>query len=274
MPSPVRTTTTIATTTTTVAVSTPPSSSSSSSSSARKRKSYAVTDINIEPTPLASKVIDDDDDIDFKDEVITIPHKPSHIINNNPRKTKLTTHESYLIYSNIFEYSTICWMYIRLKVTTTIKIYIPEFSGQWILFPGQYVDPIWSQIKLMMINKLIGDTAKLANWGQIRVICIYSNQCDDVQDVFRILKSLVNEGILMKGKIYYKRDIDILNNIDSMSISGDDKKKGKTNNYYIGNIISSTKIEMLKTNFYDDQNDTYISKRVANFENNQSQYYD
>lgn len=92
-------------------------------------------------------------------------------------------------------------------------------SGKWMLFPqAEDVNRIWALIATATADGELGHAAKVAtddgagNMGS-RLICIYTEDFSDREDVKRVLKRLVGMGLVMgKGPmgeergIYYKAD--------------------------------------------------------------------
>ena len=79
------------------------------------------------------------------------------------------------------------------------------------LFPTvQHVDETWSKIAKATVANELGMSAKVATnqgqrEGQGRLICVYTKDYGDVEDVERVLKGLVRLGVVPRGKgIYYK----------------------------------------------------------------------
>ena len=92
-------------------------------------------------------------------------------------------------------------------------------SGKWMLFPmAEDVDRIWALVATATADGELGHAAKVAtddgsgNQGS-RLICIYTEDFSDKEDVKRVLRRLVGMG-LVSGKgpmgeergIYYKAD--------------------------------------------------------------------
>lgn len=104
------------------------------------------------------------------------------------------------------------WLYAKRKV----GIY-PEYTirgGKWLIFVSdRNVDRIWIKIKSAVENGRLGSLAKVAtakvNPGfanSTRVICVYTYDWKDEQDVKRIREELRRMGIVRK--ITYKTDED------------------------------------------------------------------
>ncbi|KAJ5161109.1 Isopenicillin N synthase [Penicillium capsulatum] len=85
-------------------------------------------------------------------------------------------------------------------------------TGKWMLFPAvRNVDSTWKTIAAAVVNGDLGGCAKVATGdgsGQSRLICVYTKDFGDKEDVKRVLKALVDEGLVdERGKpIYYKCD--------------------------------------------------------------------
>ncbi|PSN64764.1 DUF1917-domain-containing protein [Corynespora cassiicola Philippines] len=84
-------------------------------------------------------------------------------------------------------------------------------SGKWMLFPGPSdVTHVWRLIVDATINDQLGAGAKVAPKKGVsgsRLICIYTRDYRDAEDVLRVLKQLVSMGLVQKERgIYYKSD--------------------------------------------------------------------
>ncbi|KAJ9492751.1 hypothetical protein VN97_g489 [Penicillium thymicola] len=85
-------------------------------------------------------------------------------------------------------------------------------SGKWMLFPTvDRVDEFWGAVVRTMEKGELGDVAKVATddgGGENRLICVYTNDFGDVEDVKRVVSKLVDIGLGGKGPrpVYYKSD--------------------------------------------------------------------
>lgn len=85
-------------------------------------------------------------------------------------------------------------------------------AGKWMLFPtSRYVDSTWEMIATAVVNGDLGDCAKVATddgSGKPRLICVYTRDFGDKEDVKRVLRTLVDLGLVNEQKqpIYYKCD--------------------------------------------------------------------
>ncbi|KAJ5970732.1 uncharacterized protein N7479_000650 [Penicillium vulpinum] len=85
-------------------------------------------------------------------------------------------------------------------------------DGKWMLFPTvDQVDKSWKTVVKAMEKGELGDAAKVATddgGGQSRLICVYTADFGDVEDVKRVVSKLVDLGLVGKGSrpIYYKTD--------------------------------------------------------------------
>ncbi|CRG88200.1 hypothetical protein PISL3812_05227 [Talaromyces islandicus] len=86
--------------------------------------------------------------------------------------------------------------------------------GKWMLFepPGQ-IDDYWTTIAAATSRGELGIQAKVATSSSSssnndRVICVYTHDCEDKDDVRHVLESLVGLGLVREGQrpIYYKCD--------------------------------------------------------------------
>ncbi|KAI1835784.1 hypothetical protein DTO006G1_9482 [Penicillium roqueforti] len=85
-------------------------------------------------------------------------------------------------------------------------------NGKWMLFPtvGQ-VDEFWGVVVRAMEKGELGDAVKVATnggSGASRLICVYTADFGDVEDVKRVVSNLDDLGLVGKGprSIYYKSD--------------------------------------------------------------------
>ncbi|KAI9723646.1 MAG: hypothetical protein M1812_000946 [Candelaria pacifica] len=86
-------------------------------------------------------------------------------------------------------------------------------SGKWMLFPmPEHVNKTWSLIATAVVNNELGSTAKIAtDEGKgdrvSRLICVYTDDFSDTDDVKRVIAKLVEMGLVERSKsIYYKCD--------------------------------------------------------------------
>lgn len=85
-------------------------------------------------------------------------------------------------------------------------------SGKWMLFPSVAdVDSTWKTVVTALDEGKLGDAAKVATdegSSQARLICVYTRDFSDKADVKRVLKALVETGLVDEESrpIYYKCD--------------------------------------------------------------------
>lgn len=90
-------------------------------------------------------------------------------------------------------------------------------SGKWMLFPKQEsLDDSWAKIVQGVVDGKLGTAAKVATAGSerkggeaVRLICVYTANFEDLQDVKRVLGGLVKMGLMpveRSRSIYYKCD--------------------------------------------------------------------
>ncbi|KAK8153584.1 translation initiation factor eIF 4e-like domain-containing protein [Phyllosticta citrichinensis] len=84
---------------------------------------------------------------------------------------------------------------------------------KWLLRPSIIDAPrFWKQICLGVLDGRLGHTAKIAttsitNPEDIRLICVYTKDCFDIEDMKRVLRALTEMGLAFKDHaIYYKTD--------------------------------------------------------------------
>lgn len=89
-------------------------------------------------------------------------------------------------------------------------------SGKWLLFDSfDKIDEYWKLIMNALDSNSLGPSAKVATSkvkegfesNKNRVICIYTENYNDLDDVWRIEKGIRNMGIL--NKLVYKLDEDV-----------------------------------------------------------------
>lgn len=85
--------------------------------------------------------------------------------------------------------------------------------GKWLIFsPLSEIDEWWALIKQCTENGLLGQASKVAtakpnrnaNDPNTKVICVYTYDSDDIEDVMRVRDTLRKLGIIQK--IPYKTD--------------------------------------------------------------------
>ncbi|CAG8373868.1 unnamed protein product [Penicillium salamii] len=98
--------------------------------------------------------------------------------------------------------------------------------GKWMLFPTvDQVDECWGTVARAMEEGELGDCAKVApndGSGQARLVCVYTADFGDAEDVKRVVKKMVDLGLLGKNArpIYYKSDVYTLLDITSKNDYG------------------------------------------------------
>ncbi|KAL8812179.1 MAG: hypothetical protein Q9223_000316 [Gallowayella weberi] len=91
-------------------------------------------------------------------------------------------------------------------------------SGKWMLFPlPEHVNRHWAIVAEATVNRELGIAAKVApDEGKgdrvARIICVYTKDFSDMDDVKRVLERLIELGLVKKNQstaaegIYYKAD--------------------------------------------------------------------
>jgi hypothetical protein len=106
-----------------------------------------------------------------------------------------------------------CWIYAENKSSKYLEHTI--YGGKWLIFVSAYnVDRIWIKIKKATEDGILGGSSKAAtaktNPGfpnsKVRVICVYTYDWRDENDVKRVREELRKIGITRK--ISYKTDED------------------------------------------------------------------
>jgi Basophilic leukemia-expressed protein Bles03 len=92
-----------------------------------------------------------------------------------------------------------------------------ELGGKWLIFvPVQQVDAVWTKVKEATQQGMLGGSAKAATARpnpnatnpDVKVICVYTYDCTDENDVRRVREKLRELGIV--AKIPYKADKETL----------------------------------------------------------------
>lgn len=105
------------------------------------------------------------------------------------------------------------WVYAERK--TGVYPTATERSGKWLIFvPLPNIDAVWERVRAATEAGKLGDSAKTATAMQNpnavdqtkKVICVYTYDWQDKEDVMRIRAELRNIGI--SWKIPYKADVD------------------------------------------------------------------
>jgi hypothetical protein len=113
------------------------------------------------------------------------------------------------------EVTTAYWIYAMRKEGKYIKT--TQRSGKWLIFVDpKNVDEVWAKIKEATEGGKLGDSAKVATAkpnpqsgkSEAKVICVYTYDWTDKEDVRRVREELRNLGIT--NKIPYKADEDTL----------------------------------------------------------------
>lgn len=98
-----------------------------------------------------------------------------------------------------------------------VKSHVTNRSGKWLLFFNlDQIDNMWKIIKNNVENGNLGPCAKVStmknNPNKIKVICVYSNNYKNTQDVTRIGLKLI-ELLNLSVTIHYKTDLQTQNGI-------------------------------------------------------------
>jgi hypothetical protein len=81
-------------------------------------------------------------------------------------------------------------------------------SGKWLLFPEKKnVDEVWEKVKILIAANRLGEQAKVSKGEKQdeHVVCVYTTDFENVQDVFRVLVTL-RRNHLQDSFINYKTD--------------------------------------------------------------------
>jgi hypothetical protein len=105
------------------------------------------------------------------------------------------------------------WLFARRFPGTPVYPEATERCGKWMLFiPIARIDDVWFTIGKAVEDKKLGSSAKVATMKpnpntvkpDEKVICIYTYDSEDREDVERVLVSLRNLGI--RDRAFYKED--------------------------------------------------------------------
>ncbi len=103
--------------------------------------------------------------------------------------------------------------WIRAENESMIYPESTERRGKWMIFVHiSEIDEIWVKIRKALEEGRLGKHAKTATMRanrnavrkEYKVICVYTYDSDDREDVVRVLKALREIGI--RDKMYYKED--------------------------------------------------------------------
>ncbi|CAD0107738.1 unnamed protein product [Aureobasidium uvarum] len=126
-------------------------------------------------------------------------------------------------------------------------------NGKWMLFPKpEDVNRVWGLVAQAVVDGRLGDTAKVApadppdpfvqEKQSSHLICVYTRDFSDLDDVRRVLEELVELGLAPRnaadGAIYYKADAYTYLNIDSSNSYG-----LKASLYSSKDVVSLSKTE-------------------------------
>src|SRR5260370_36560329 len=110
-----------------------------------------------------------------------------------------------------------------------------SFVGKWLIFvTAENVDNVWARIERATENSQLGISAKVSTavpngYGSSNhVICVYTNDFRDKEEVGRALKAL--RQLRITGRIYYKTDQATLSGLYG-SNGPFTKKKGRASLY-------------------------------------------
>ncbi|KAG4436396.1 hypothetical protein IFR05_008119 [Cadophora sp. M221] len=99
---------------------------------------------------------------------------------------------------------------IKQLLETAVELHVT--TGKWMIFPSPCeVNEVWSVVAHATANNQLGISSKVApddgDDRSARLICIYTNDFEDMNDVRRVLLKLKDLGLVQKSKgIYYKCD--------------------------------------------------------------------
>ncbi|KAH8661662.1 hypothetical protein BGZ60DRAFT_413637 [Tricladium varicosporioides] len=129
------------------------------------------------------------------------------IVKNNIEKQKKGSSQSNITKAINKEKEAI----VKRVLDTAVELHCT--SGKWMLFcPPNEINSVWEVVARAVANNELGSAAKVApddgNDRKPRLICIYTKDFSDMEDVTRVLVKLKDLGVVdNRGKnIYYKCD--------------------------------------------------------------------
>ena len=99
------------------------------------------------------------------------------------------------------------WTYVENDKKPIYKI-TTERVGKWMIYTSEkFYDETWNIIIKLTENGELVDNCKITRKGRspTSVICVYTYDGDDVDDVFRVAKKLIRE-LGLNNTIAYKED--------------------------------------------------------------------
>ncbi|KAH7369695.1 hypothetical protein BKA65DRAFT_486796 [Rhexocercosporidium sp. MPI-PUGE-AT-0058] len=99
---------------------------------------------------------------------------------------------------------------VKQLLQTAVELHVT--TGKWMIFPTpSEVNEVWSVVAHATANNQLGISSKVApddgDDRSARLICIYTKDFEDMNDVHRVLLKLKDLGLVQKSKgIYYKCD--------------------------------------------------------------------
>lgn len=98
--------------------------------------------------------------------------------------------------------------YINIEDINNIAKKNNILTGKWLIYRNNLqIDTLWNNISINCIKGLLGPSVKVSpnNNYNNHVICVYTNNYLDEENVLKIRENLKNIGV--KNKISYKPDI-------------------------------------------------------------------
>lgn len=143
-------------------------------------------------------------------------HPKPRILGGDETTTRITDAESRYHESSCARLPSSCtcmrvsWIWARLN--DSMDTSIGGRTGKWMLFPNSdHVDEAWKKVVELLASNQLGHSAKVAplihaNNG-CHLICVYTNDYDDVPSVFRVLHALRQLSLPCTRKaLHYKTD--------------------------------------------------------------------
>ena len=94
---------------------------------------------------------------------------------------------------------------IDKDLETDIDIFDIDYTGKWMIFGAiDRLDMLWPHLKTAMHQRKLGTSMKSSTSQDDGLICVYTTDWRDVDDIRRVLVTLRELGII--EKIFYKSD--------------------------------------------------------------------
>ena len=124
-------------------------------------------------------------------------------------------------------------------------------SGKWMLFlSAKSVDAVWAKVRSLLLENNLGYSAKVApalHAGAAYLLCIYTQDHDDIADVFRVLKAIRKSGLSSQA-IHYKTDDATYRGEYCINPSGVNSGKKLVSKYSSPKVTKEGRLVLLENN--------------------------